>query len=260
MIADREAAFHRAFAFVRELDRRASSRVERLPFGTAYLRPELPHVWSRNFVSVEAGLDDVDLDSVLETTERIHLEAGLLHRRLAFDHEAVAGAAALRLQSQGWRPGRVVVMPHRGPQAAPAPPRGGREVDRAALEPLKASLLALDPQTRPQEVSEQLLGGYRAVGDAASERSFAYEIDGALVASCRLYSDGSTAQVEDVGTLPEHRGKEYGNAVVLLALQEAWAAHDFVFIEAEEADWPKDWYVRIGFEAAGVVCDLVRDP
>ncbi len=57
-----------------------------------------------------------------------------------------------------------------------------------------------------------------------------------------------------------HRGKGYGNAVVLLALQEAWAAHDFVFIEAEEGDWPKDWYARVGFEMAGVVCDLVRDP
>ena len=81
-----------------------------------------------------------------------------------------------------------------------------------------------------------------------------------MVASCRLYSDGATAQIEDVGTLPSHRGHGFGNAVVLLALQEAWVSHDFVFIEAEEADWPKDWYERVGFETVGVVCDLVRDP
>jgi ribosomal protein S18 acetylase RimI-like enzyme len=257
---DRPAAFERAFAFIRDLDRRASSRVEKLPFGTAYLRPEIPHVWSRNFVSVEAPLDELDLKEVLEVSERLHSEAGLHHRRLAFDHEASAGAAAVELQPQGWRPGRVAVMPHKGPDAAPEPPPGGKEVEHEALRPLKATLLGLDPQTRPPDVSEQLLEGYRVLGAAAGERSFAYEADGELVASCRLYSDGSTAQIEDVGTLPSHRGRNYGNAVVLLALQEAWASHEFVFIEAEAADWPKDWYARAGFEEAGAVCDLVRDP
>src|SRR4051794_35587185 len=256
---ERAAAFQRAFAFVRALDRKASSRVEELPFGTAYLCPRIPHVWSRNFVAVEAGLDGLDLDSVIESAERIHFDAGLFHRRIAFDDEAAAGAAAVRLQPQGWRPSRIVVMPHRGADAAPAPPAGGQEVDPASLKPLKRKLLELDPQTHAAEVAGQLLEGFDALGAVAAERTFAYEADGELVASCRLYSDGATAQIEDVGTHPSHRGKGYGNAVVLLALQEAWAAHDFVFIEAEAADWPKDWYARAGFETAGVVCDLVRD-
>jgi GNAT superfamily N-acetyltransferase len=256
---DRSAAFQRAFAFVRELDRRASSRVEELPFGTAYLRPETPHVWSRNFVAVEVGPGDLDLDSVIETAERVHADAGLSHRRLAFDHEASAGAAALRLQPQGWRPGRIVVMPHRGPDATPAPPPGGQEVDPQRLKPLKRKLLELDPRTRPEDVAGQLLEGYDALGRVAGERTFACEAGGEFVASCRLYSDGATAQIEDVGTLPPYRGRGLGNAVVLLALQEAWAAHDFVFIEAEATDWPKDWYARVGFETAGAVCDLVRD-
>ena len=79
--------------------------MEELPFGTAYLRPEIPHVWSRNFVAVEAGLDELDLDSVIETAERVHSEAGLFHRRLAFDDEAAAGAAAVRLQPRAGGPG-----------------------------------------------------------------------------------------------------------------------------------------------------------
>ncbi len=109
MIGDREAAFERAFAFIRELDRRASSRVERLPFGTAYLRPELPHVWSRNFVSVEAGSDDVDLDSVIDTTERVHLEA------------RPARIAALPSTMRPW-PGR--------PPSGSSPKGGGRAGSR----------------------------------------------------------------------------------------------------------------------------------
>ncbi len=256
---DPAAAFQRAFAFVRSLDRKASSRVEELPFGTAYLRPEIPHVWSRNFVAVEAAsMSWISIRSS-RPPSAFTLEAGLFHRRLAFDDEAAAGAAAVRLQPEGWRPGRIVVMPHRGPDAAPAPPPGGQEVDPANLKPLKRKLLGLDPQTSPEDVASQLLEGFDALGGVAAERTFAYEADGEFVASCRLYSDGATAQVEDVGTHPSYRGRGYGNAVVLLALQEAWEAHDFVFIEAEAADWPKDWYARAGFETAGAVCDLVRD-
>ena len=255
-----DAAFQRAFEFIRNLDRQASSRVERLPFGKAYLRPELPHVWSRNFVSLEIEPERFDFDTVIATAERIHVEAGLLHRRLAFDHEGTAGAAAIRLQPEGWRPGRVLLMAHRGTEAAPEPQPGAEEVERAKLRPLKRKLLGLDPQTRPKDVSDQLLEAYDVLGEAAGERVFAYSIKGEPVASCRLYSDGRTAQIEDVGTLPSHRGTASETPSSLLALQEAWASHDFVFLEAEEADWPKDWYERAGFEPVGVVCDLVRDP
>ena len=131
---DPAAAFQRAFAFVRSLDRKASSRVEELPFGTAYLRPEMPHVWSRNFVAVEAAsMSWISIRSS-RRAERVHSEAGLFHRRLAFDDEAAAESGRrVRLQPEGWRPGRIVVMPHRGPDAAPAPPPGGQEVDASAI-------------------------------------------------------------------------------------------------------------------------------
>jgi predicted GNAT family N-acyltransferase len=252
--------YGRALAFMRELDRRASSRLETLPFGTAFLRPELPHVWSRNFVWVTSGADQLDLDRMIETVERVHVEAGLDHRRAAFADEAAAGAAAVPLQPQGWQPGRIVVMSHPGPRAVPPVPPGAREVGRPALRPMKREIMQLDPQTSPEEVTRQLLDAYDVLGEVARERSFGYDVDGEVVASCRLYSDGATAQIEDVGTLPARRGRGYANAVVGLALEEAWKAHDFVFIEAEAADWPKDWYARIGFETIGAVCDLVRHP
>ena len=207
--------------------------------------------------------DELDLDSVIETAERVHSEAG-----------ALAPPARLRRRGGGRRgrrapparraggPGGSCVMPHRGPGAAPAPPPGGQGGrSRRALQAPEAEAPRPGPANAPS-------GGRRAscsrastsLGEVAAERSFAYEADGELVASCRLYSDGATAQIEDVGTAAR-RIAERATATPWCSWrsQEAWAAHDFVFIEAEAADWPKDWYARAGFEAAGAVCDLVRD-
>ena len=109
-------------------------------------------------------------------------------------------------------------------------------------------------------MASQLLEAFDALGGVAAERTFAYEADGEFVASCRLYSDGATAQVEDVGA-PIPRIAEGATATPWCSWRSRrpGQAHDFVFIEAEAADWPKDWYARAGFETAGAVCDLVRD-
>jgi predicted GNAT family acetyltransferase len=42
---------------------------------------------------------------------------------------------------------------------------------------------------------------------AANSRIFGIVEDGEVVSSAQLFSDGSTAQVEDVATLPAYRGR-----------------------------------------------------
>jgi predicted GNAT family acetyltransferase len=77
-------------------------------------------------------------------------------------------------------------------------------------------------------------------------------VDGEIVSYTDLYSDGADAQIEDVGSLPEHRGRGYATAVVLAAA--AAARHDgadFVFLVADAEDWPKELYRRLGFDELG---------
>ena len=60
------------------------------------------------------------------------------------------------------------------------------------------------------------------------------------------------AQIEDVATLAPYRGRGLARAVVTAALGEALAAGDeLVFILADDGDWPKDWYARLGFVLRG---------
>ena len=55
--------------------------------------------------------------------------------------------------------------------------------------------------------------------------------DGQLVAMSKLRGDGRTAQVEDVYTAPEARGRGFGRAVVTRAVELARdAGHDLIFI------------------------------
>jgi predicted GNAT family acetyltransferase len=83
-------------------------------------------------------------------------------------------------------------------------------------------------------------------------------VDGAVVSSCRLFSDGATAQIEDVSTLPEFRKRGYSRAVVSKAIGAALESHDLVFLLAADDDWPRRWYERLGFEDAGLLRELLK--
>jgi ribosomal protein S18 acetylase RimI-like enzyme len=90
------------------------------------------------------------------------------------------------------------------------------------------------------------------VAERLTARFFAAYEDGEPVAYADLYLAGTEAQIEDVGTAPARRGRGHGTAVVLTALAEAHAAGaDFVFLVADEDDWPHQWYARLGFETVG---------
>ena len=78
---------------------------------------------------------------------------------------------------------------------------------------------------------------------------------------CTLYSDGAIAQVEDVATPRGAPRAGTGRAVVQAAVAAArLAGHEVVFVVADDADWPKHMYRRIGFEPIGRALNLVREP
>jgi GNAT superfamily N-acetyltransferase len=68
------------------------------------------------------------------------------------------------------------------------------------------------------------------------------------------------AQVEDVYTLPEARGRGFARALVAHVVAQARAEdHDLVFIMADDDDWPKNLYGRLGFEPAGRMLSFHRE-
>ncbi len=90
-------------------------------------------------------------------------------------------------------------------------------------------------------------------------RFFAVRLDGTLAGNCELYLDGADAQVEFVDTLEEFRGRGIARAVVLAAAEAARAAGATrVFIVADDDDWPKDLYARLGFDRMARTWQFIR--
>ena len=62
-------------------------------------------------------------------------------------------------------------------------------------------------------------------------------------------------------TLEEFRGLGVARAVVLAAVEAARAAGaERVFIAADDDDWPKSLYERVGFDRIGRVWEFQRRP
>src|SRR5207344_2006543 len=98
-----------------------------------------------------------------------------------------------------------------------------RELDEEALRPARRRLLEDEPWAKP-EVVEQLFKAKALIGERVTARFLGVEVDGEVVSYTDLYTGGADAQIEDLGTLPEHRGRGYASAVVLAAIEAARAA------------------------------------
>ena len=109
-----------------------------------------------------------------------------------------------------------------------------------------------------EDVIRQLSSSDAVVARVVAQRCFARLVDGQVVSSCRLYSDGSIAQVEDVATVPGHRQRGYADTVVRRAVTEATKEHELVFLTAVEGRWVERWYERLGFERIGLRYEATR--
>jgi ribosomal protein S18 acetylase RimI-like enzyme len=216
-------------------------------FGTARLDRELPHVYDLNLLRVEHG--EPSVEELVAEAEEIQGAAGLMHRRVQLPPE-LDERLGPRLREAGWEAEALVVMAqHREP---------GRAIDLDATQEVERSTLtgAWTAGMRSDGLSEEVVGELLAhkelIAATTPTRYFAAGADGAIASYCELHTDGPTAQVESVMTLPEHRGKGMASAVVVRAAAAAReAGADFVFLVADRDDWPRLLYERLGFDPIG---------
>ena len=231
----------RAYAFLDRADM-AGERSESSSVGTAVFNDDLPRRLDSNFLRVER---EADAETVREEAER-------LGRRMIFVPDQELGERLVPyFQERDWRVNRVVVMAQRRDPEREADLSLVSEVEEPALRAARHRVVTGQPWARP-EVMEQLFAGKAVIGRRVRARFFAVVLDGQVVSYTDLYQDGAVAQVEDVGTLHEYRGRGYAIAVVLTAIAEARkGGAEFVFLVADYEDWPKELYRRLGFDELG---------
>jgi ribosomal protein S18 acetylase RimI-like enzyme len=247
--------FDRAFEFMTGADM-AGSRTEPFRFGTAVFTPERPLRYDSNYLLVESVPDDVTPAELAGEADRVQGAAGLPHRLLFFRDTRLAERFAPELAESGWRFERHVLMAHHRPTERHTDTSIVTEVTADVIRGARERQIRSYPWGTP-EVARELLDAKAHIPVEA--RFFAVLVDHEVASYADLYLDGAVAQVEDVATLPEHRGRGYASAVVLRAVEAARAASaELVFLVADADDWPKELYRRLGFDEIGQNGKLVK--
>src|SRR4051794_11346816 len=254
------AELERAWEFERALqDRFARSRKE-FELGTALFDDSLRRVYDANFVRFERGFDDLTGERVEAAADE--LQASLRHRKVTIADEQAGARVAEELKGRGWRYYTLVTMVYRGAgtgAATRAPgDRAVEEVEPSALRPTRER--ALDDGQRDAEARRQIVASPELRAAASPTRLFAARADRHEIGSfCALFQGRGTGQIDEVTTLEQYRRRGLAGAVVSAAVRASLdAGDDLTFLVADEGDWPKDWYARLGFEPIGRRYELVR--
>jgi ribosomal protein S18 acetylase RimI-like enzyme len=218
-------------------------------FGTAIFTPELPDRQDSNLLYLDRLDGDVGAEELCAESEHIFRDAERRSQVLVFPDAELA--ERLLPGFEGWQVHRSVVMVKKRPAETDADTASVLEVDESALRPARRAHLESYPWATPELIA-QLLDAKVLLRRWQSVRCFARVEDGEIASFADLYTAGAGAQVEDVATLPQYRGRGYAKAVVARAVEEAHAAGaEFVFLVAMEDDWPKELYRRLGFDTVG---------
>jgi ribosomal protein S18 acetylase RimI-like enzyme len=250
----------RIHAFERELARRCSSRTEGTAFGTAFLHEDFPLRYDSNYVWVERDLAGVDADALAVDADRVMGEIGLTHREIRVDDDDQGRRLAPGFAALGWTADRIVSMAQvRQPE--PRPAIAVRETDLDGARSVIEEEHRRRAEAGGEEATAQLTAFRGVLEREAAARFFVAEADGRPASVCELYVIDGVGQVEDVDTLEEFRGRGLGSAVVLAAARSARdRGCDLVFLCADEDDWPKELYRRLGFDPVGRFWSFLRAP
>ncbi|HEY2770785.1 MAG TPA: GNAT family N-acetyltransferase [Solirubrobacteraceae bacterium] len=250
-----------AMRLARDFERRTIELTadEFVAIGCGFLvtRPSQPQVWSLNHLRITQPVTLQELEALADE----HLSS-LPYRHVVLEHEPTGRLLEDPLRDAGWRVEREVVMELRRPP--------DQEIDTSmVIEAGEEEMLALMARWHlegPEQVSDaglhQLYEHGRRENRALRDRNFAIRSpDGGLAAITKLRQADGVAQLEDVYAAPEHRGRGYGRALVTHAAAVARAGdHQLRFIVADDNDWPKLLYGKVGFDPIGWTWSVHRSP
>ncbi len=249
-MTDELARIHR---FEREIELAGGDEIPS-PLGYGMVTAELPLRHDSNFLFLERA-DTVD--EAIAEVDRVLGGAGRDYRVLVTFDPELGERFRPMFSSRGWRTMRHIFMVQRREPGKSVDLAVVREVDEAALRPGRTAAILSYPWGTPA-LAEELLDSKIHLGRRARTRFFGVESGGEIVAWTDLYVAQGVAQIEDVATIEEHRGKGYATAVVLKAIEEGRReGADLVFLVADGEDWPRHLYERLGFDEVGPLYKFV---
>lgn len=224
--------------------------------------PEWPASYAHNGILLRR---DPGAEALLRWGDEVLGAAGLPHR-YAFALCDLSEATREVLLADGFtvEPERLMGRPQ---SLGPLPAPGGvvaERVDETVTAPFQERMWREEwkPGIGDAEVAD--LVGRRATYWAAGPFVPFVVRDpstGEIGACADLAVHGWGAEVDGVTTAASHRGRGYGDAL-LVACLEAAAEHGCsdVLLTAMTDDWPRHWYARRGWDDLGPAWSVVKSP
>jgi ribosomal protein S18 acetylase RimI-like enzyme len=242
--------FARAVAWERRAHEQVARHVAPLRYGLACLDETLPLVYYANLLWVTACAGDVAGVEIMADADR--LLAAFEHRWVVVDREPLWRALDGAFAAAGWGVQTHLFMIHRQPPDRIAVAGAVREVTHEDIRAAELRYVRTQPWCTSPEPARQVLEHHLRIGRVLNERCFAIYDGADVCAYAKLRQRDGIAQVEDVVVLAEHRGSGLGRLVTTAALVAGLALEpEVLFIVADDDDWPKELYARLGFEPAG---------
>jgi GNAT superfamily N-acetyltransferase len=208
----------------------------------------LPRVWTLNQLHVTVP---VDAPSLMAAADRYQGDLG--YRHVVVDDDRVADSLETELKAAGWVMDKEVLMSLDAPADRVVETTRVVELDEDEMIGLMRRWHVEERPESSEEGTEQVMEYTRREGRLWEEIRFGVRDDrGAPVSSTKLRGRNGVGWVEDVYTLPRARGGGAARELVTHASELARRRdHDFTFIMADDNDWPKTLYQKIGFRPVG---------
>ena len=252
------SADDRITAFETELAERLSTRTLPTAIGTAYVHDDFPRRYDSNYLWVDAPLAGLSGEALAAEADRVqgHLE----HRQVALPDGSDARRLLGELRALGWRGELLLTMVQdREPDAW-----NDGLAEEAGVDDVGPFLVRVNREADGgmHRADAEMLSSFRDVlAERVGARFFVVRDGAEIVAIAELYRLGDVAQVEAVYTLEPFRGRGFGRAVVLAASRAARdAGADLVFLNADDDDWPKELYGKLGFDELRRFWSFRRSP
>jgi len=226
-----------------------------------FFHDRLPRVWDLNFLRVEGAPPDLGARALVAEADRIQGAAGLEHRMVSIEDDRTGARLSPELRSQGWSAETLVIMVHRRTPYRAVNTTIAREIDEDTAASATKAFTRTQPYGREDATVRQIIEMRRVVARAVPTRHYGAPDSGAPKSFCDLYSKDGIGQIEDVAMLETYRGRGLATAVVAKALEESLAAgNDITFLTADDDDWPKDLYGKLGFDTLGYKHSALKHP
>ncbi len=254
-------ALRRIDEFRLGIQERSCTRKEKFRWGTALFHDRLARVWDLNFLRVEGSPPDIGARALAIEADRLQGPAGLEHRMVSIEDDRTGARLAPELRSMGWSAERLVIMVHRRTPYREVDTAIVREIDEDTASSATEAFTRTQPYGRDDTTVRQIIEMRRVIARAVPTRHFGALANGAPVSFCDLYSQDGIGQIEDVATLEAYRGRGLATAVVAKALEESVASgNNLTFLTADEEDWPKDLYGKLGFDPVAYKHSALKHP